>query len=281
MPQDKATMELERLTPKQFELFQRFIYDRAGIKIDFSKVTLVSNRIRRRLKAGSCDDFDSYYRLLTSKAGETELEGFLDAITTNETSFFRTKSNFEWLKNEYVKELLQDKLAGKRSGSLRIWSAACSSGEEPYSIAMCLSDLTIPLRGWDIQILGTDISESSLKLAREAVFRLRTMQELDNGNIRRYFTEEAPDRYRLRPTIAQTVRFKNHNLMSQLHEPPFDCIWLRNVLIYFDRESKAQVIENLVRSLVRGGYLVVGPSEGVYDMLGMLEKRGTFLYQKP
>jgi len=274
-------MELERLTPKQFELFQRFVYDRTGIKIDFSKVTLVSNRIRRRLKAGSCEDFDSYYRLLTSKAGETELEGFLDAITTNETSFFRTKSNFEWLKNEYVKELLKDKLAGKRSASLRIWSAACSSGEEPYSIAMCLSDLTIPLRGWDIQILGTDISESSLKLAREAVFRLRTMQELDNGNIRRYFTEEAPDRYRLRPTIAQTVRFKNHNLMSQLHEPPFDCIWLRNVLIYFDRESKAQVIENLVRSLVRGGYLVVGPSEGVYDMLGMLEKRGTFLYQKP
>lgn len=274
-------MELERLTPKQFELFQKFIYDRAGIKIDFSKVTLVSNRIRRRLKAGGCADFDSYYRLLTSRAGGIELEGFLDAITTNETSFFRTPSNFEWLKNEYVKELLKDKLEGKRPASLRIWSAACSSGEEAYSIAICLSDLSVPLRGWQFDILGTDISESSLKLAREAVYRTRTMQEFDHTNIKRYFSEEAADQFRLRPAIAQMVRFKNHNLMQRLPVPPFDCIWLRNVLIYFDRESKAKVIENLVHSLVRGGYLVVGPSEGVYDMLGMLHKRGTFLYQKP
>lgn len=274
-------MELERLTQKQFELFQKFIYDRAGIKIDFSKVTLVSNRIRRRLKVGGYEDFDSYYRLLTSKAGGVELEGFLDAITTNETSFFRTPSNFEWLKKDYVKELLKDKLEGKRPASLRIWSAACSSGEEPYSIAMCLSDLYLTLRDWKFHILGTDISESSLKLAREAVYRMRTMQELDSANIKRYFSEEAPDQYRLRPSISQMVRFKNHNLMQRLPEPPFDCIWLRNVLIYFDKESKTKVIENLIHSLVRGGYLVVGPSEGVYDMLGMLHKRGTFLYQKP
>jgi len=277
----RTPMELERLTPKQFELFQRFIYDRAGIKIDFAKVTLVSNRIRRRLKAGGCEDFDSYYRLLTSKAGGVELEGFLDAITTNETSFYRTPSNFEWLRNDFVKELLKDKLEGKRPASLRIWSAACSSGEEPYSIAMCLSDLNVPLRDWQFYILGTDISESSLKLAREAVYRTRTMQEFDNAKIKRYFSEEAVDQFRLRTAIAQMVRFKNHNLMQRLAEPPFDCIWLRNVLIYFDRESKAKVIENLVHSLVRGGYLVVGPSEGVYDMLGMLHKRGTFLYQKP
>jgi len=277
----RTPMELERLTPKQFELFQRFIYDRAGIKIDFAKVTLVSNRIRRRLKAGGCEDFDSYYRLLTSKAGGVELEGFLDAITTNETSFYRTPSNFEWLRNDFVKELLKDKLEGKRPASLRIWSAACSSGEEPYSIAMCLSDLNVPLRDWQFYILGTDISESSLKLAREAVYRTRTMQEFDNAKIKQYFSEEAVDQFRLRTAIAQMVRFKNHNLMQRLAEPPFDCIWLRNVLIYFDRESKAKVIENLVHSLVRGGYLVVGPSEGVYDMLGMLHKRGTFLYQKP
>lgn len=274
-------MELERLTPKQFELFQKFIYERSGIKIDFSKVTLVSNRIRRRLKASNFEDFDSYYRFLISKAGSAELEGFLDAITTNETSFFRTPSNFEWFKNDYIQVLLKDKLEGKRAASLRVWSAACSSGEELYSIAMCLADLSVPLRGWQFQLLGTDISESSLKLAREAVYRKRTMQELEPAKLTRYFIEEAPDQFRLRPAVSQMVRFKYHNLMQPLSEPAFDCIWLRNVLIYFDRESKTKVIENLVQSLVRGGYLVVGPSEGVFDMLGMLQKRGTFLYQKP
>jgi len=274
-------MELERLTTRQFELFQKFIYERSGIKVDASKITLVSNRIRRRLKAGEWADFDAYYRFVNSKAGESELIEFLDAVTTNETSFFRTPSNFDWLKNEYVKELIKDKTLGKRSASLRLWSAACSTGEEPYSIAMCIAEASVLLKGWSIQILGTDISESTLKAAREAVYAKRTMQELDESRVRRYFAEESPGNFKLRPAVSQMVRFKNHNLMQPIAEPPFDCIWLRNVLIYFDRKSKAKVIDHLVRSLATGGYLVVGPSEGVFDMLGMLEKRSTFLYRKP
>jgi chemotaxis protein methyltransferase CheR len=270
----------ERLTPQQFELFQKFIYDRCGIKIDPSKITLVSNRIRRRLQPAKCDDFATYYQFISSKAGASELVEFVDVITTNETSFFRTPSNFEWLKNDYVSELVRNKVDGKREPSLRIWSAACSSGEEPYSIAMCLAEASVPLHGWNIQIVGKDISESSLKLARDAVYRKRTMQEMDDAKVRKYFSEDKPGDFHLRPNIKQMVKFKNHNLMKSILEKPFDCIWLRNVLIYFDRESKAKVIENLVRSLVSGGYLVVGPSEGVYDMLGMLQKRGTFLYQK-
>ncbi len=273
-------MELERLTPKQFERFQTFIYDCCGIKIDSSKITLVSNRIRRRLNAGAFADFDAYYQHLTSKLGVTELDSFLDAITTNETSYFRTAIHFDWLKNEFVKELLAEKSAGKREASIRVWSAACSSGEEPYSVAICLSEASVLLRGWNIYILGTDISESSLATAREAVYRQRTFRDMDPSRVNRYFTE-SDDTWRLKPNIAQMVKFKNHNLMKPLREPPFDCIFVRNVLIYFDRQSKASVIDNLVRSLVPGGYLVVGPSEGIYDMLGMLTKRAPFLYQKP
>jgi len=272
--------EPERLTSQQFELFQKFIYERSGIKIDLSKITLASNRIRRRLQPSNCQNFSEYYHFITSKSGSTELVGFIDAITTNETSFFRTPSNFEWFKHVYVGELLRDKADGKREPNLRIWSAACSSGEEPYSIAMCLAEASVALRGWTIQIIGTDISESALKAARNAIYRKRTMQEMDDAKVRRYFLEENPGDFRLQPTIRQMVEFKHHNLMKPFLEKPFDCIWLRNVLIYFDRESKAQVIESLVKSLVSGGYLVVGPSEGVYDMLGMLQKRGTFLYQK-
>ena len=272
--------EPERLTTQQFELFQKFIYERFGIKIDPSKITLVSNRIRRRLQPANCSDFGAYYQFITSKSGAAELVEFTDAITTNETSFFRTPSNFEWLKNEYIVELLRAKADGKREPSLRIWSAACSSGEEPYSIAMCLAEASVSLRGWTIQIVGTDISESSLKLARDAIYRKRTMQEMDDARVRRHLSEDSPGEFHLRPAITEMVKFKNHNLIKPFLEKPFDCIWLRNVLIYFDRESKAKVIENLVRSMVSGGYLVVGPSEGVYDMLGMLQKRGTFLYQK-
>lgn len=272
--------ELERLTPQQFELFQKFIYSQCGIKIDLSKITLVSNRIRRRLHPSNCEDFDAYYRFIRSKAGKSELVDFFDAITTNETYFFRTSSNFEWLKNDYLPQLLKEKSEGKRPPSLRIWSAACSSGEEPYSIAMCLSEESRIAREWDIQIVGTDISESSLKRAREALYTKRTMQELDPNQISKYFSEESPNHYRLRPSITRMVSFSHHNLMEPLKEKPFDCIWVRNVLIYFDHASKAKVIENLVRSLASGGYLVVGPSEGIYDMLGMLQKRSTFLYQK-
>ena len=275
-----TTMELERLTTKQFERFQSFIYDRCGIKIDISKVTLVSNRIRRRLKAGNFTDFDEYYSHLTSKKGNGELESFLDAITTNETFFFRTPATFDWLKNDFVKELLTAKSEGKRLPSLRVWSAACSFGDEPYSIAMCLSEASVLLRDWKITILGTDISETALLGARNAVYKQHSLQEMDAARIRRYFSEDETGLWQLRPNIAQMVQFKNHNLMQALREPPFDCIFLRNVLIYFDRNSKTTVIDNIVRSLAPGGYLVVGPSEGIYDMLAMLTKRGPFLYQK-
>jgi chemotaxis protein methyltransferase CheR len=281
MQASKVKMDLERLTPKQFELFQAFIYSRSGIKIESTKVTLVSNRIRRRLKAGGFTDFDAYYRFLNSPAGVPELTPFLDAITTNETFFFRTQSHFDWLRNEYVPGLLKAKSEGSRGAGLRVWSAACSSGEEPYSIAMCLAEASVLLRGWSIQILGTDISDSALKMAREAVFKKRALQEMDAARIQRHFIEEPDATWRLRSNIAEMVRFKHHNLLRPMHEPPFDCIWIRNVLIYFDRESKARVVEQLVKSLVPGGYLVVGPSEGLYDMLGMLQKRSAFLYQKP
>jgi chemotaxis protein methyltransferase CheR len=273
--------EPEPLTSHDFELFRKLIYERCGIKIDIAKISLITNRLRRRLRQTKCEDFKSYYKLITSKAGASELIEFVDALTTNETSFFRTASHFEWFKNDFLTEVARDKSLGKRDANLRIWSAACSSGEEPYSLAMCLSEASILFRGWTIQILGSDISESSLKKAREAVYTERTMQEMDKQRIRRHFTEIKPNEFKLKPAVTKSVQFKTHNLMNRIAEQPFDCIWLRNVLIYFDRDSKEKVVDNLVRSLTSGGYLVVGPSEGVYDMMGMLQRRSTFLYQKP
>lgn len=275
-------MELEKLTPEQFERFQSFIYRHSGIKVDMSKITMVSNRIRRRLRAGSFPDFNAYYRHLTSRKGLPELEDFLDTVTTNETSFFRTPSHFQWFKEDYLKELLIQKNRGFREPTLRVWSAACSTGEEPYSIAICAAENSLSLRDWNVKVLGTDISEKVLRMAREGVYPKRALEELDSTRLKRHFDQgPRPDTWKVRDKVRQMVEFKKHNLMQLLKLPPFDCIFVRNVLIYFDHNSKATVIGHLIRSLVSGGYLCVGPSEGIYDMLDPLVKRTPFLYQKP
>ncbi len=273
-------MELEHLNQPQFKRFRDFIYKKSGIRIDEKKVSLLSNRIRRRLKAGDFENFDLYYRFLTSPAGVAELEGFLDAITTNETFFFRTAKHFDWLKTDLLTELVSQHRVGKRSSSLRIWSAGCASGAEPYSIAICLVENMYRLRDWSLTILGTDISEEALRAARDGMFKLKAVEKLTEKQQRRYFQHQANDLWQVRSDIKKLVEFKRHNLMQPLPEPAFHCIFIRNVLIYFDRDSKQVVINNLLSALEVGGYLVVGPSEGIYDMLAPLHRISPFLYQK-
>src|SRR5262245_15898042 len=143
--------------------------------MDASKITLVSNRIRRRLRGLDIADFESYYRHLISPDGAGELEQFLDAITTNETHFFRTPSHFDWFKTEFVSEMITRQRHDEGARGLRIWSAACSTGEEPYSLAICLAENALRLRNWQLSILGTDISEGVLRDARNAVYKERVM----------------------------------------------------------------------------------------------------------
>lgn len=273
--------DLERLTPAQFDRFRDFIYRQSGIRMEPSKVTLVSNRIRRRLRAGGFADFDAYYRHLTSTKDAGELEQFLDAITTNETHFFRTPAHFDWFRGEFLTELINRQRSGERDAALRVWSAACSTGEEAYSLAICIAENSLRLRGWKTTVLGTDISEAVLKDARQAVYRERSLEEVSPVQRQRYFDPvRESETWQVRKSVRELVEFRRHNLMDPLRLPPFDCIFLRNVLIYFDRESKQVVIRNLIQSLAQGGALVVGPSEGVYDMLHPLVKQGTSVYRK-
>ena len=274
-------MEVERLNTQQFDQFRAFIYKQCGIRIDEKKGAMLSHRIRRRLKAGQFENFDVYYRFLTSPAGASELEGFLDAITTNETFFFRTEKHFDWLKSDFLAEVIAQERTGQRSRSLRIWSAGCATGAEPYSIAICLAENAYRLRDWSLAILGTDISEESLSTAREGAFKPRAVEAVSDAQRRRYFQyDPQSDVWRIRPEVKKLVEFKRHNLMSPLNEGTFDCIFIRNVLIYFDRQSKAVVVKNLLGALADGGYLVVGPSEGIYDLLAPLEKITPLVYRR-
>lgn len=277
----ESGVELLQLNSSQFERFRKFIYAKSGIRVPEHKVSLLSNRIRRRLKAGDFADFDTYYRYLTSPRGRGELEHFLDSITTNETFFFRTEPHFDWLKGEFFNNVVTEERRGKRPRSLRIWSAGCATGAEPYTIAICLYENRHRFRDWSITVLGTDISEEALRDAREGIFRPRAIETIEQGRRRRYFTSADEDRLQVRPELKQLVTFQHHNLMTPMDPPPFDCVFIRNVLIYFDRDSKRKVIANLIDAMAPGGFLVVGPSEGIYGMLAPLLRRQPFLYQKP
>lgn len=274
-------MDSRILTPAEFQQFQTFILKLCGISVPDNKITLLSNRIRRRLRSTGVEDFEGYFRLLKSKNGKEELEEFLNAITTNETSFFRTEKHFEWLRTEFIDSIIALARNGEHARVIRVWSAACSSGEEPYSIALCLAQNLHRLVGWKIEIVGTDISEQAASKARAGVYGAEIAEEIPEKLLSRHFVQRPDGKsWEVKPAIKEMVTFRHHNLMEPLTGETFDCVFIRNVLIYFSRESKQVVINNLVKAMAKQAYLVVGPSEGIFDMLGMLNKRSTFLYQK-
>ena len=274
-------VDASQLTPEEFEQFRTLIFQLSGIRVPDNKVMLLSNRIRRRVKATGLADFHAYLKLVRSPLGQAELTEFFNAVTTNETSFFRTEKHFDWLSTEFIDDMRGRLRNTDRSRSVRIWSAACSSGEEPYSIAMCLAENRSKLPDCQFEIHGTDISEDSLAKARAGVYGSQVADEVPEKLQARYFDHAAgSSEWKIKASLKECVTIARHNLMEPNRQKDYDCIFIRNVLIYFSRESKKVVIDNLVRSLAPNGYLVVGPSEGIFDMLGMLQKQSTFLYQK-
>ena len=270
------------LTNEEFAKFCGLIYRVAGIRIAENKRVMVSNRIRRRLRAVGITGFGEYYAHLTSPAGNGEMPLFLDAITTNETYFFRDPQHYEWLGESFLPEVAHQAAVRKRPRRLRIWSAACSTGEEPYSIALKLLERKPLLAGWRLTVLGTDLSGAVLDAARAGRYDARAVRLVEPA-LRQAFFDEDPktQRFSIKPEVKALVTWKQHNLLSPLKEEPFDCIFIKNVLIYFDQDSKQIVVRNLVASLAPGGYLVVGPTEGIYAMLDPLGKLKPWLYRKP
>jgi chemotaxis protein methyltransferase CheR len=270
------------LTETEYQKYCELIYRVAGIRIAENKRVMVSNRVRRRLRETGISGFAEYYAFLTSPRGGDEMPLFLDAITTNETYFFRDTQNYDWLGNTFLPEIIQQAALRKRSKILRIWSAACSTGEEPYSIALKILAKKPVLAGWRTTILGTDLSGAVLNVARAGSYDARAVRLIEPAQRIAYFDEEpTKERWTAKPEVRATVTWKQHNLLFPLKEDPFDCIFLKNVLIYFDTNSKQSVVRNVIDSLVKGGYLVVGPTEGIYMMLDSLTKLKPWLYQRP
>jgi chemotaxis protein methyltransferase CheR len=276
-----SVLTTQQVTDAQLNRYADLIYERTGIRISSQKKTLLSNRLRRRLKATGIDCFDRYFEHLRKlSADHAEWDAFLQEITTHETYLFRDANQWDWFSNTFLPEMQAAARRGERSKTLRIWSAACSTGDEAYTIATCIADRLTNHREWKIEIVGTDIGVGALEHAQEAKFGVRAMRLVPESCRTRFFTQ-AGEFCTPQATLKQWTSFRQHNLLNPLRVLPFDLIIVKNVLIYFDADSKVPVFRNVDAALKPGGMLITGPAEGVADLTRDYERLQSWLHRKP
>ena len=264
------------LTDEVFDKFRALIFKKAGISMNDAKRALVAGRLRKRLVVLGLENYDDYYRYIIRKDPSTagEMQRFIDLLTTNETWFFREERHFEFLKSR-----LADMDRGQ---TLNVWSAASSSGEEPYSIAMTIAEQNGLNRPWNI--LGTDISSEILTKARKGIYLKSRIKGLPDVLKRRYMLKgvrEYEDYLAVVPELKKKITFKPFNLISSpLPNVKFDFIFCRNVLIYFNQEHKQAVVRRLVGNLKPGGYFFPGHAESLHGFCDDLRTVEPSIYQK-
>ncbi len=254
------------LSNEEFELFRRLIYDSCGITLTLSKRELVKARLAKRLTKLGIDSFKGYYKHVTKidKTGK-ELVHLVDSISTNKTDFFREKKHFDLLNTSLLPSLISSKTkTGNKK--LRIWCAASSSGEEPYTLAMTVFNHLKPSNGWDVKILATDISTKILKKAMNGIYRKELLKDVPPGAVSAHFSSvlyENTNCYRAKDHLRDIVTFRRFNLMTPVFpfKSPFDFIFCRNVMIYFDPETQNKLVSKFYDCLPKDGHLFIGHSE--------------------
>ena len=260
-----ATDDLS-LTPALFAKFQTLIYNESGIWLGSHKQALLTGRLARRLRLLGLITMQEYFRLVSQSDQQHERALMIDCITTNETHFFREPRHFDFLVQQVFPRWKHEAASGERLSRLTIWSAGCSTGEEPYSLAMLLLKHFPPDQGWFVEILATDISTRVLEKARAGLFPIEKSKEIPREFLRAYMlkgTGEQRGVMRASPELQKMVRFARVNLSANSYpiDGAFDLIFCRNVLIYFDQQSKEKVIAGLLQHLASSGLLFVGHSE--------------------
>lgn len=268
-------MNVMPLKECEFQRFRRWLYQTAGINLSSSKKALVAGRLCKRLKHYQLASYGDYFRLIMADEPGAELQFALDLLTTNETYFFREPKHFEFLREQVLPQALPGR-------SFRLWSAACSSGEEPYSLAMTLAEGLI---GADWEIVASDISTRMLAQARSGHYPMTRAETIDTPLLHKYClkgTGSQQGTFLLERKLRQRVSFMHINLNQALPKlGEFDVIFLRNVMIYFDLDTKRQVVARMLPLLKSGGYFIVSHSEslnGISDGLKLLKPS---IYRKP
>jgi chemotaxis protein methyltransferase CheR len=252
------------VTDRDFVRFQTLIHREAGIWLAPVKKALLVGRLARRLRELGLDSYGDYYERV--EAEEAERIRMLDAICTNETHFFREPRHFEFLAERVFPAWRDEADAGKRARRVRVWSAACSTGEEPYTIAMML--LGAFPSGWELEVLGSDLSTKVLARAAAGIWPLEKSSEIPEEHLKAFMLRGFGAQEGLMkagPEIRSIVRFERVNLVTNAWPggPPFDLVFCRNVLIYFERQAKISVVERLVDRLDPRGYLFLGHAESL------------------
>lgn len=272
-----------RMTRKEFGTISSLIKELCGINLSEGKEELVKARLAKRMRKLDVPSFSEYLAYLNGPSGAAELPKLLDAISTNVTQFFREPDHFTFLRNAFLPRIIADR--GRTGRNLRFWSAGCSSGEEPFSMAIHLREGLANLRGWDVRILATDLSADMLERARAAVWDEEKLEGIPSHLRVRYFErvlETKARRYRLADVIRQMVLFSPLNLMgSWPMKGPFDAIFCRNVMIYFDKPTQAKLISRYFQLLRPGGILFIGHSESLTGIQHGFRHVLPTVYQKP
>lgn len=256
----------------EFEKIAQFVYEQVGIHLPLHKINLVKGRLSKRLRHLGFNSFSEYYKYLISDETGEELLMLTNEISTNVTSFFREPSQWEYLEKELKKIEINSK-----DKKIRVWSAACSSGQEPYTIAMFLLNNLKNPNSWDIKILATDISEEILLKAAKGIYSEDDIKGLPKNMLAKYFErikkplkDEMIFEYKIKDNIKQMIKFRKFNLVhssySFIKEQTFDFIFCRNVMIYFDATTKNKVVLNLIDKVKKNGHFFIGHSESLVSM---------------
>ncbi len=273
------TSEAPALTDAELRLLQALVYQECGMHFDERRTAFLEDRLQRRLKECGLDSFYSYYRLLISQPGKKELAKLVENLTVNETSFFRNKAQLDLFQRDVLDELLQRKKE-RRDHNLRIWSAGCSTGQEPYTLAMIVADAMsyhsmrnpqpsvfpppkpLVLPPWHLEILASDISYSVLRTAQEGSYSEPQMSPVDYGFRLRYF-DKVGAHYVVKKSVKEIVHFDFHNLKTEYLPQRNDIIFCRNVMMYFDEAEQKRLVEKFYRCLNPNGYVFVGHAESL------------------
>jgi chemotaxis protein methyltransferase CheR len=269
-------------TDEDFNYLSQLAAQQAGINLTTDKRELVYGRVAKRLRLLKLDKFDDYCSLLKQNNNE-ECSHFINSITTNVTSFFRENHHYEYLADKVIPEIIRERSNTSRP-RLRIWSAGCSTGEEPYSIAMVLRENITDIDRWDVKILATDLDSNVLNTAKEAIYPVSRAEQVSAERKKRWMLEGTGDKssyIKIKNEIRDMVHFKQLNLTETwpMHGT-FDCVFFRNVAIYFKRPTQIDILNRFADRLEKNGTLFVGHSESLIGLSQRYSNAGQTIHKK-
>ncbi|PJZ69342.1 SAM-dependent methyltransferase [Leptospira perolatii] len=286
---DDAFSHLVQISDEEFQFIKDLMYRETGIFLADHKKIMVQSRLNSRARYHKMANVSEYIRKLQKEPSyfQSELTELINRITTNKTDFFREIHHFEYLKNTFFPSLEERAKAGGKK-TVRIWSSACSTGEESYSIAIACSSYFSIKPGWDIKIYASDIDTNVINTAKEGIYKVDRLEPVDVALRKKYFVQvENPsdpktEYFQVKPEMRSMIEFKKINLLEAPYPLPekMDCIFCRNVIIYFDKATQKKIFENFESVLKDRGLLVIGHSETLFGISDAYKFLGHTIYQK-